>query len=110
MSFSRTIRHIRHVSIRGPRAPYNLGYHGGLFGGGLSAPGPLTFRMIDRVWSSMNSTRTWVTPPREPVAHKEQISHGPVVCDCLSAARSGQPLRTGTAQDTGDLDELDGLL
>jgi len=30
-------------------------------------PGPLTFRMIDRVVSSMNSTRTCVTPPREPV-------------------------------------------
>lgn len=29
-------------------------------------PGPLTLRMIERVWSSMNSTRTWVTPPREP--------------------------------------------
>lgn len=30
-------------------------------------PGPLTFRMMERVWSSMNSTRTWVTPPREPM-------------------------------------------
>ena len=32
-----------------------------------SRTGPLTFRMIVRVVSSMNSTRTWVTPPREPV-------------------------------------------
>lgn len=31
-------------------------------------PGPLTLRMMLRVVSSMNSTRTWVTPPREPVA------------------------------------------
>jgi hypothetical protein len=30
-------------------------------------PGPLTFRIMLRVWSSMNSTRTWVTPPREPM-------------------------------------------
>lgn len=30
-------------------------------------PGPLTFLMMERVVSSMNSTRTWVTPPREPV-------------------------------------------
>lgn len=33
----------------------------------LTLTGPLTFRMIDREVSSMNSTRTWVTPPREPV-------------------------------------------
>lgn len=32
-----------------------------------SRTGPLTFLTIDRDWSSMNSTRTWVTPPREPV-------------------------------------------
>ena len=29
-------------------------------------PGPLTLRMMLREVSSMNSTRTWVTPPREP--------------------------------------------
>jgi len=33
----------------------------------LTRTGPLTLRMIDRDVSSMNSTRTWVTPPREPV-------------------------------------------
>lgn len=33
----------------------------------LTRTGPLTFRMMDRDVSSMNSTRTWVTPPREPV-------------------------------------------
>jgi len=33
----------------------------------LTRTGPLTFRMIDREVSSMNSTRTWVTPPRDPV-------------------------------------------
>jgi hypothetical protein len=31
-------------------------------------PAPLTLRMMERVWSSMNSTRHWVTPPREPVS------------------------------------------
>lgn len=40
-------------------------------GGGI--PGPLTFRMIDRVVSSMNSTRTWVTPPREPAAKENHL-------------------------------------
>lgn len=35
--------------------------------GATDIPGPLTFRMIERVVSSRNSTRTWVTPPREPV-------------------------------------------
>ena len=33
----------------------------------FSRTGPLTFLTIERVESSMNSTRTWVTPPREPV-------------------------------------------
>lgn len=33
----------------------------------VDIPGPLTLRIIERVWSSMNSTRTWVTPPREPI-------------------------------------------
>jgi len=32
----------------------------------LSLTGPLTLRMMLRVWSSMNSTRTCVTPPRDP--------------------------------------------
>lgn len=40
----------------------------------LCIPGPLTLRMIERVWSSMNSTRTWVTPPREPRENSHQIS------------------------------------
>ena len=33
----------------------------------FSFTGPLTFRMSCRCESSKNSTRTWVTPPREPV-------------------------------------------
>lgn len=33
-------------------------------------PGPLTLRIMLRVVSSMNSTRTWVTPPREPKDHQ----------------------------------------
>lgn len=36
-------------------------------------PGPLTLRMMLREVSSMNSTRTWVTPPREPEVEKNHI-------------------------------------
>lgn len=32
-----------------------------------SRTGPLTLRMMERLASSRNSTRTWVIPPREPV-------------------------------------------
>jgi hypothetical protein len=32
-----------------------------------SLTGPLTFLMMDLEVSSRNSTRTWVTPPRDPV-------------------------------------------
>lgn len=84
----------------------------------IVVPGPLTFRMMLRVVSSMNSTRTWVTPPREPVSGQNVCSIG---------ALSGFA-RTGTAEDceimsaklrsayeppahtAGDLDELDGDL
>jgi hypothetical protein len=34
----------------------------------------LTFRMIDRDWSSMNSTRTCVTPPLEPVRPRTLVT------------------------------------
>ena len=44
---------------------------------GGSVPGPLTFRMMERVGSSMNSTRTCVTPPREPVPTAVSISAFP---------------------------------
>jgi len=39
-----------------------------------SRTGPLTFRIIVRVVSSMNSTRTWVTPPRDPVRPRTLIT------------------------------------
>lgn len=32
-----------------------------------SLTGPFTFLMIERFEASRNSTRTWVTPPRDPV-------------------------------------------
>lgn len=48
-----------HVSIRS----FELGFS---VSESLIVPGPLTLRMMERVVSSMNSTRTWVTPPREP--------------------------------------------
>lgn len=108
MSFSRTVP--LYVSNRGLCAR-RFGFHSRLFRGGvLFVPGPLTFRMIDRVWSSMNSTRTWVTPPREPVAQQREVSHRPGVCDCALAATSEKGLRTGPSQDAGDLDELHWLL
>jgi hypothetical protein len=36
-------------------------------------PGPLTLRIMLRVVSSINSTRTWVTPPREPICAIHQL-------------------------------------
>ena len=41
---------------------------------GCCVPAPLTLRMMERVWSSMNSTRHWVTPPREPMSPLACIS------------------------------------
>jgi hypothetical protein len=67
-------------------------------------PGPFTFRMMDRVWSSMNSTRTWVTPPREP-ANKSVIAKG---LGCVLGFCDGGR-RTCSAEDAGDLDKLDWL-
>jgi hypothetical protein len=73
----------------------------------VDVPGPLTLRMIERVWSSRNSTRTWVTPPREPVEMLVSLA----LSGAPNSNRFGALLhRTGSAQDTGDLDELDGLL
>jgi len=57
--------------------------------------------MMERDWSSMNSTRTWVTPPREPL--EASVFVGPSRCDRVFE-------HTGTAENAGDLDELDGLL
>jgi len=37
-------------------------------------PGPLTLRIMLLVVSSMNSTLTWVTPPREPVRPKTRVT------------------------------------
>lgn len=78
-------------------------------GGCCYLPGPLTLRIMLRVWSSMNSTRTWVTPPREP---------GNAISKSLLPLRAHQSLcipgrvvdRTGAAENPGDLDELDWLL
>lgn len=40
---------------------------------GIDIPGPLTLRIMLLVVSSINSTRTWVTPPREPIqSHPNQ--------------------------------------
>lgn len=50
-----------------------------------SLTGPLTFRTIDRVVSSMNSTRTWVTPPRDPVRPTQMVN------PCSFVLRALQP-------------------
>ena len=39
----------------------------------INIPGPFTFLMMLRVWSSMNSTRTCVTPPREPGCARKYV-------------------------------------
>jgi hypothetical protein len=39
-----------------------------------SLTGPFTLRMIDREVSSMNSTRTWVTPPLDPVRPRTLVT------------------------------------
>jgi hypothetical protein len=64
----------------------------------------LTFRMMLRVVSSMNSTRTCVTPPREPAHVQIRIPSS-----SLSRGGSSSPgAHTGTAEDTSDLHKLDG--
>lgn len=74
-------------------------------------PGPLTFRIMDRVWSSMNSTRTWVTPPREPKQRSGPIVLSLGVCFCVFLFDIELSWgRTGSAEDSGNLDELDGGL
>lgn len=64
-------------------------------------PGPLTLRMIERVVSSINSTRTCVTPPREPFFLIISLPYTKKIRYCAR-------LRTGSAEDSGHLDELDG--
>lgn len=69
MSSSRTVYHCQLFASRvcmqlfASEEPLRLQGTPGI----VYSPGPLTLRMMLRVWSSMNSTRTWVTPPREPV-------------------------------------------
>lgn len=81
----------------------------------LNVPGPLTLRMMLRVVSSMNSTRTCVTPPREPDlvsrSRTRQILHREDCGGRGEALEKGGVLRhTGTAQNPGHLHQLDGNL
>lgn len=73
-------------------------------------PGPLTLRMMLREVSSMNSTRTWVTPPRDPILVSLSRSHFPQQGILHSPFPISGQKHTGTAEDTSDLDELSGLL
>lgn len=108
MSFSRTVVHV--LVFRGVRGV-----------GRECVPGPLTLRMMERVWSFMNSTRHWVTPPREPVIYPSAchslkshcILHGSLTAPFLFLFflwGDSEISRTGSAKDTGDLDEVDGGL
>lgn len=72
--------------------------------GCVCVPGPLTLRMMLRVVSSMNSTRHWVTPPREPAPSQILLSFQ------LDVPEARGRRRTGAAENAGDLDELDGDL
>jgi hypothetical protein len=71
------------------------------FRGGQIVPGPLTLRMIERVVSSINSTRTCVTPPREPGFRLLDLPY-------TRASRSCGILRTSSSKDSGHLDQFDG--
>jgi hypothetical protein len=90
----------------------------------FSRTGPLTLRMMDREASSMNSTRTWVTPPREPgyrrlsisvhlqfpspIPHFARFIHLSILLHCSRAGAKGG--LTGATENLDDLDELDGSL
>lgn len=63
---------------------------------GIVVPGPLTLRMMLLVWSSMNSTRTWVTPPREPVMLYQRS------CSSHIKSASSLELRESIMSSTGD--------
>jgi hypothetical protein len=63
--------------------------------------------MMDRVVSSMNSTRTWVTPPREPSFKLPSQSLFSVFPSIFYPVAGGAFRLTGAAEDLDDLDELD---
>lgn len=48
--------------------------------------------MMERVWSSMNSTRTWVTPPREPIP----INQHPAAAKSVLSSSAFVPVRPRT--------------
>jgi hypothetical protein len=56
-------------------------------------PGPLTLRIMLLVVSSINSTRTWVTPPREPIFRQ---NHSPFLFVLLLLALRYIPVRPKT--------------
>ena len=63
-----------------------------VFSGGAFVPGPLTFRMILRLVSSMNSTLTCVTPPREPAGKKVGQQRPPSMHSLQSMATVGSAI------------------
>ena len=69
----------------------------------ICIPGPFTLRMMLLVVSSMNSTRTCVTPPREPAACQNRIL---LVFHVISPSLSCQE-HTGTSKNSRHLDKFD---
>ena len=68
-------------------------------------PGPFTFLIMLRLVSSINSTRTCVTPPREPV-----FEHYVLAKDASAIVNYHRLLHTSSTQHSCDLHQLDGNL
>ena len=68
---------------------------------------------MERVVSSMNSTRTWVTPPREPDIEKPFNQRTALINSEVPSEKGffwRGSSHTGSAENAGDLDELNGGL
>jgi len=57
--------------------------------------GPLTLRIMDRFWSSRNSIRTWVMPPRLPVRPRI-IDTLPSLAGCSCGGGRGKAIPDAT--------------
>lgn len=94
MSFSRTARRLD-----------QQGFFTRIAGKYKYLPGPLTLRIMLRDWSSIKSTRTCVTPPREPIQEVTlELLYGLEICSCSRSQL------TSSAEDAGNSDKLNGNL
>lgn len=67
-----------------------------------SIPGPFTFRIMLLLVSSMNSTLTCVTPPREPSGQPSSANPSRIRCALHYEL-------TGSSEDSDDFDKLNWL-